>query len=146
MRAAARRFALALLAIGLSVPLVLPSLAQSLVARGDTLRFAGETSALEKYRLALALDPSNLEAADRISFSAFLSRDPARLRAALDLVTPMLSRRDDTALLLDRALIRHLLKQYRGAARDFSILGERGNRLAARLARADRRSLTGERR
>ncbi len=134
-----RRLAVATIAVLCAAPIVRPAISSALVTRGDTLLYARDTRALEKYRLALRIDPTNLDAADRYVFAAFLNRRRAELEEAINLAGVFLTRDpSDAALRMDRALCLQLLKRYAAARVDFEWVGrQRADVQALALAAAD---------
>ncbi|HTZ55225.1 MAG TPA: hypothetical protein VMB20_09160 [Candidatus Acidoferrum sp.] len=140
-RLSARRIMLVLIAITVSVPILRPAISSALVTRGDSLLFARDARAMEKYRLALAVDPENIDAADRYVFAAFLSRRRPMLDEAVQLAGDVLARNQgDAALRMDRALCLQLLKRYAAAQKDFEWVGRhRSDVQALALAAADAR-------
>jgi tetratricopeptide (TPR) repeat protein len=138
-----RRLLLVAIALACTIPLVRGALASALVTRGDALLFAGDGRAQQKYRLALTLDPSDDEAADRYVFAAFLSHDRRRILAAVAIADAALRAHPaDAALLADRGLCLHVLRRYAPAARDFARAGSiSGDRLDLALAAAETRLL-----
>lgn len=136
-----RRLAVAAIAILCATPILRPAISSALVTRGDTLLYARDTRAMEKYRLALSIDPTNLDAADRYVFAAFLSRRRVELEEGVNLADVFLtSDPHDTALRMDRALCLQLLKRYAAARVDFEWVGrQRADVQALALAAADAR-------
>lgn len=140
-RAFVRRALLVAIALACAAPLLRVSLADALVTRGDALLFARDPRAEQKYRLALVLDSGNRDAADRLTFAAFLSHDRRRIAHAI-VVADAVLRADphDAALLADRGLCLQVLHRYARAARDFERAGRAsGSRLDLALADADAR-------
>ncbi|MGB6986444.1 MAG: hypothetical protein WBD74_10770 [Candidatus Aquilonibacter sp.] len=134
-----RRLAVATIAVLLATPIVRPAISSALVTRGDTMLYARDTRALEKYRLALTIDPANLDAADRYVFAAFLSRRRVELEEGVNLAGTVLTRDPrDAALRMDRALCLQLLRRYASARVDFEWVGkQRADVQALALAAAD---------
>lgn len=134
-----RRLSVAAFALLLAMPLVRPALSSALVTRGDALLYTGDARARAKYALALRIDATNVVAADRYVFSAFLSRKPNELEDAIRVAGALLRGHPREATVrLDRALCLQLLKRYALAARDFELAGrERGDVQALALAAAD---------
>lgn len=140
-RLSLRRLTLVLTALFSAIPIVRPAISSALVTRGDAMLFARDPRAQEKYRLAFAIDPSNIGAADRFVFAAFLSRKARELEDGVQLAGTVLARDPGNATLrMDRALCLHLLKRYATARADFEWVGKRrGNVQALALAAADAR-------
>ena len=138
-----RRLALVVLSLVGALPLVRPALGWALVARGDALLLAHDPRAQAKYRLALTIDPANEVAADRYVFTAFLSRDIARLDDAVSFAQAVLvGHPRDAVLRMDRALCLQLQGRYADAEREFALAGmQRGDVQALALAAADARRL-----
>jgi tetratricopeptide (TPR) repeat protein len=138
-RRSLRRLSVACIALALAVPLVRPAISSALVTRGDALLYARDARAKEKYRLALEIDPANVDAADRYLFVSFLSRDPQDLDDGIHLATTILAYdRGDATLRMDRALCLQLRGRYAQARVDFERVGkERGDVQALVLAAAD---------
>jgi tetratricopeptide (TPR) repeat protein len=140
-RLSLRRLIVVLTALLCAIPIVRPAISSALVTRGDAMLFARDPRAEEKYRLALAIDPANVVAADRYVFAAFLSRRPAELEAGVQLAGTVLVRDPrNAALRIDRALCLQILKRYAAARADFEWVGkQRGDVQALALAAADAR-------
>lgn len=112
--------------------------------RGDDLLARGDaTGALAKYRRALAFDPSNGGALDRVLFAALERRSPGTLGDVLHRANAYLSHHPaDAAVLQDRALCELMLGKRALAAGDL----ERAARIShdmqtsafARIARGAR--------
>jgi tetratricopeptide (TPR) repeat protein len=138
-RGSLRRLVLVGIALVLAAPLLRPAISSALVTRGDSLLYARDVRAKEKYRLALAVDPANVAAADHYVFFEFLSRDGHDLDDGISVATAMLTRNPgDTTLRMDRALCLQLRKRYAQARADFERVGEeRGDVQALALAAAD---------
>jgi tetratricopeptide (TPR) repeat protein len=136
-----RRTSVALVGVVLAAQMLIPAISSALVTRGDTLLYARDVRALEKYRTALFLDPANTDAADRYVFAAFLSRQRTQLVEAVDVARSVLARDPkDSALRMDRALCLQLLKRYAEARADFEVAGkQRADVQALALAAADAR-------
>jgi tetratricopeptide (TPR) repeat protein len=141
-RLSLRRIALALIAVLCTIPIVRPSISSALVTRGDAMLFARDPRAQEKYQLALAIDPANVDAADRYVFAAFLSRKASELEAGVQLAGTVLAHDpEDATLRMDRALCLQVLKRYAAARADFEWIGKhRGDVQALALAAADARN------
>ena len=140
---AMRRLLLVFIAILIAAPILRPAMASALITRGDALLYARDSRAKEKYRLALAFDASNIDAADRYVFVAFLSHRTNELKEAIDVASSILAHYPrDTALRMDRALCSQLLKRYAAAEADFERVGrESGDVQALALAAADAKKL-----
>jgi tetratricopeptide (TPR) repeat protein len=138
-RLSLRRLALVITALLCAIPLVRPAISSALVTRGDAMLFARDPRAQEKYHLALAIDPENLDAADRYVFAAFLSRNATELEAGVKLAGDVLVYDPENATLrMDRALCLQLLKRYAAARVDFEWVGRHRNDVQAlALAAAD---------
>lgn len=138
-----RRLALVTFALLCTAPIVRSAISSALMTRGDALLYARDTRALEKYRLALIVDPANLDAADRYVFAAFLSRQKVELEEGVNLAGAVLARNPgDAALRMDRALCLQLLRRYAAARVDFEWVGEqRADVQALALAAADARKM-----
>ncbi|HTX57052.1 MAG TPA: hypothetical protein VMD47_08095 [Candidatus Acidoferrales bacterium] len=136
-----RRLIVALVALLLALPMLRPALSGALVTRGDALLYARNARAREKYALAFAIDPSNLQAVDRYVFLAFLSRSRAGLEDAVHVADEALEAHpDDAALRMDRGLCLQVLRRFERAEQDFERVGfERGDVQALALAAADSR-------
>jgi tetratricopeptide (TPR) repeat protein len=141
-RLSLRRIIVALIAVALAIPILRPAISSALVTRGDALLYARDQRALEKYRLALAIDQANLEAADRYVFAAFLSRRRGELENGVSVASSVLLHDPrDAALRMDRALCLQLLKRYAAARADFERVGRQSADVQAlALAAADARS------
>lgn len=125
-----RRFVLAGMALAIAGVLFRSEVAQALVVRGDDYMYRGEQSAaLERYRRALALDPSFEAAADRYVFVSVQIHTPAALSAGIAVAGAYLSRHpDDPRVLSDRALCYLHQRRFIVALRDF----ERAARISRR--------------
>ncbi len=138
-RLSTRRLVIAVLALAFAAPILRPAISSALVTRGDALLYARDGRAKEKYQLALAIDATNVTAADRYVFVAFLSRRRGEVEDGIRLATAVLARYPgDTTLRMDRALCLQLLRRYAAARIDFERVGEqRGDVQALALAAAD---------
>ncbi len=138
-----RGLLLVLVALAITIPILRPAISSALVTRGDALLFARDARAQEKYRLAFAIEPANLDAADRYVFVAFLSRNAAALEDGIRFATAVLRRFPDSETLrMDRALCLQLLRRYAEARADFERVGrERDDVQALALAAGDARRL-----
>lgn len=124
---AARRLIVALVALGASAVFFHAQMSDALVTRGDELLLRGRTgAALVHYRRALSWDDGNETALDRLLFVAFELRDPAGMRFGLELASRYLKTHPfDTALRMDRAMVRRLDGDLTGAMNDFAEVGSR---------------------
>ena len=138
-----RRLLLVFIALIIAAPILRPAMVSALITRGDVLLYARDSRAKEKYRLALAVDASNIEAADRYVFVAFLSHRKDELKDAIDVASRVLAHRPgDTTLRMDRALCSQLLKRYAAAEADFERVGRETEDIQAlALAAADAKKL-----
>jgi Flp pilus assembly protein TadD len=129
------------LALLLAAPLLRASVASALVTRGDALLFAHDERAASKYALALAIDRDDLDAADRLVFAAFLSRNVSQVEIALRVADATLLRHpQDGTMFADRGLCLQFLRRYALASRDFLQAGKlTGSRLDRAIAAADLR-------
>ena len=118
---AARRFAVALLGIAVSIILFHTQLAGALIVRGDEMLVRNSyDGASNRYRRALWLDSSSSIAADRFIFVSLQRRTPQALRSAVGVASAYLAKRhDDPTVLFDRGMCQLLLKRYRAALLDF---------------------------
>jgi tetratricopeptide (TPR) repeat protein len=142
-RGSLRRLLLACIALALAAPFLRPAISSALVTRGDSLLYTRDARAKEKYELALAIDPTNVDAADRYAFAAFMSRDSSDLDDGIRIATAVLTLYPRNAILrMDRALCLQLRKRYAQARADFERVGEeRGDVQALALAAADAKRL-----
>jgi tetratricopeptide (TPR) repeat protein len=141
-KATRRRWELIATALGVSAFLLRGQLSTALVARADALSYAGDVRAASLlYVRALALDPENDAAVDRIALSAIMSHEHAGLERAVVFASAQLSRHaGDATIRMDRALCLHLLQRYSSAVQDFEIVGRtRHDPQALLFAAADAR-------
>lgn len=117
----ARRLCTAAISLLGAALLFRPQIAQGLILRGDDYLYRGDDSAaLSRYTRALLLDPDNGDAADRAVFVQMERHTRASLTRGIDIATQYLRRRrDDPAVLADRALCRLIERDYAGARADF---------------------------
>lgn len=119
-----RRWVLATVSLAIAAVLMRPQLSSMLVSRGDALAFAGNVRAESFYLRALALDPRNDVAADRIMFHAILTHDPRQLDMAVTLADRLLAGDSrGPAIAMDRALCLQLLHRYKAAMMAFAAVG-----------------------
>ncbi len=127
VKVAARRLLLISLALACATLLLRPQLSLALVTRGDDLGYAGKPErALVMYQRALALDSTNVVAADRAVFELMMSHDSSKLGDAIAIATQALRRAPhDGTIEMDRALCYQVLHEYDSALVDFSDVGSR---------------------
>lgn len=122
-----RRLTVAALAVLLTGTVVRPQLSLSLVLRGDddAARNDGR-HAIAHYERALAFDPQNGIAIERLLFRATIARDASHLRREVERASRYLrTHPTDTPVLSDRAMAYHVLRDYARASNDFAAAGER---------------------
>jgi hypothetical protein len=139
-----RRFALAAMAIAVATVVLHGWIAMGLVSRGDDLLRAGDQNrALAFYARAVWFDGGWDTPADRFTFAASLSGEPATLARAIALSSAHLAR--DTSsydVRWDRAMCLLHLGRTRAAFADVAVLARarrsdwRMNAMAAQLASA----------
>ncbi|MDE2482417.1 MAG: hypothetical protein KGN02_09535 [bacterium] len=122
---APRRAAVVLVAVAIACVVLRGSLSSALVTRGDDLTYRGDSAhARTIYRRALALDPENVTAADRLAFGEFVSHRRALVEDAIAVATAVLRRVPNaTSVRMDRAIAYQLLKRYDAASSDFARVG-----------------------
>jgi tetratricopeptide (TPR) repeat protein len=116
-----RRVAIACTGIAAAALLLRPQISASLVTRGDDLVYQGNVGrSLVMYRRAIAIDPQNDVAVDRVAFEAVLSHRPDDRRFALAVTSRYLQEHPDRrALLMDRGLLYQQAAAYLPAHADF---------------------------
>jgi tetratricopeptide (TPR) repeat protein len=116
-----RRVILALAALFLSALAFRSQISQAVVVRGDDMLYRNRLDAArDRYRRALAIDPSSETAVDRYVFASMERRTPNALAQAISIASTFLkSHPKDGPLLADRALCYLLQHRYRQALNDF---------------------------
>ena len=125
----ARRFGVAILALLCAGIAFRAQIAQALVIRGDDYLYRGDRgAAVERYRRALLVAPSDETAADRYVFVTMQEQTPSAFARAVAVASRYLrTHGHSAAVYADRALCFLHMRRYRRAERDFA--------RAARLAR-----------
>jgi Tfp pilus assembly protein PilF len=132
----ARRWLLATVSAFLALILLRPLIADALCMRGDEfLRSGDPVTAQHYYRFALAGDPNSGTAAERFVFAALEIHARTALAVGVNVADEYLSRHDDQAIRIDRALALWSLRDFARAANELSVVAaSTHDRRYARLA------------
>jgi len=115
---------LAAISLVLGVIVLRPLIAEALCMRGDEFLRSGEPLTAEHYyRLAIASYPDCRTAAERVIFASLEIRTRAILAIGIRVADAYLSRHDDTAIRIDRALALWATKDLTRAAKELSLIG-----------------------
>jgi tetratricopeptide (TPR) repeat protein len=117
-----RRIGVAIVALSLAACIFRAQIADALVVRGDDFMYRSDAGgAMNRYERALAIDPSDEAAVDRIVFLAMQMRTRESLHRGIAVADAYLHfHRNDGGILADRALCYLILRRYRQALNDFA--------------------------
>jgi tetratricopeptide (TPR) repeat protein len=137
-KATVRRWFLIGISLLIAILLLRGQISMMLLDRGDIAAYARDGRASMFYERALAVDPSNAAAADRLMFQAILSHDKAILQRAVRIGDDQLMHDGhNETVRMDRALCLQLLGRRREAMTDFAAVGRATGDPRALLFAAD---------